>query len=288
MGQSLQPITTTFNVSSAGDYDLIDLTGYFNITASGTVNITRSRINGPAAGFSSGPTGLVHGMGPNVSDINLYDCDLWCQHPSEWVEALRSHHIHAERCHIKWTVDGCQVFNTNSGQIGVTDVALKGCHIHALSFWYPDSFHANGTHNDCIQIQGSNNAVVTVGNNFEGFYNADGATTDAGFSLGTSLAASSGNKRANLTANSCLQMGIEQAPNCSIDSDGDWWHGGTFGMLNCPNNVPNYGNVRNGWWGTDANQGTSWQLNANGLTALGRGTQSNNKLEGTNTLINVR
>lgn len=66
----------------------------------------------------------------------------------------------ARRCDISGCVDGVDTIQL-SGQTAV-NVLVEGCHIHDLAFFDPDptGSHANGTHNDLIQMQGGDNVVI--------------------------------------------------------------------------------------------------------------------------------
>lgn len=302
-GTVLTAQTGDIVVNSGGTYDSILLTGRFIINTTQTVIIRRCRVLGPQSALTSGPVGLIHCMTSTnmVTDVRVYDCDLHCYWPTEWIEGIRGHHYIAERNDIKWVVDTFQVFNTLSVPKGATNVQLRGNHCHDLSYWYPDSFHANGTHNDCLQVQGSLNPIVSVGNNYDGHLAPEGTTTPWGKPVGTTVAASEDPAKpgtfyryADSTANSCFQMGLEQATKCSVNSDGDRFHGGVWGQVNIPAAVGNeptqgFGSFTNGRYGLDSHQGSSYQLNTNGVLLSGTGTYSNNfNDDGGSTAIRVR
>ncbi|PID98818.1 hypothetical protein CSA80_03860 [Candidatus Saccharibacteria bacterium] len=161
-------------------------TGPTTITTPGTVvedkDITQYiTVNAPdvtfrncyfSAGGDLNHGGMVDCKTANCSNIRFYRCTFIPSTCSDRRDAVYGHDYTIERCHIEHTVDGLAVVNQHAAAV---NVRVLGNWIGNLS-WYADDrgAHADGTHNDCIQMH-SGTGLEVVGNAFYGYkYNVLG------------------------------------------------------------------------------------------------------------------
>lgn len=125
-----------------------------------------------SAGGSLTTGGLVNCKTANCSNIKFYRCTFIPSTTSDRRDAVYGHDYTVERCHIEHTVDGFAVANQFSS---ASNVYLLGNWIGNLS-WYADDrgAHADGTHNDGVQVHSGTNVYI-IGNAFYGYkYNVLG------------------------------------------------------------------------------------------------------------------
>jgi hypothetical protein len=123
----------------------------------------------------SGASAIVdcNGLRTGRDRIELTDCTLLPRHPSRNRDGIVGHHYNAFRCDISQTIDGLGIFITTDKGTSASVTAL-GNYIHDLVYFYPDyrngvsgaTWHSDGSHNDCIQIQGGLNIWIK-GNRLE-------------------------------------------------------------------------------------------------------------------------
>lgn len=115
----------------------------------------------------SGNTGVVDCNSSSCFDAVIEDCLIDPIKPSYYRDGIVGHEYTARRNHVRYTNDGFGAFITTA--IGTQcNVTIEANYVHDLTYWYPDPAHTDGTHNDCLQIQGGANIHV-IGNNFVGF-----------------------------------------------------------------------------------------------------------------------
>lgn len=111
-------------------------------------------------------SGVINANSAKCFNLTVEDCTIDPIKPSYYRDGIVGHEYTLRRCNIMHTNDGAGAFITSS--IGtVCNVNIEACYIHDLTYWYPDPAHTDGTHNDCIQIQGGANIHV-IGNTLHG------------------------------------------------------------------------------------------------------------------------
>ncbi len=119
----------------------------------------------------SGASGVVDCNGSGVYNALIEDCDIVPRKISRNRDGIVGHEYTARRNHVRNTIDGFGVFN-KAGVSVSANVSLEGNYVHDLAYFYPDwrngvsgsTWHSDGSHNDCVQIQGGANIHV-IGNN---------------------------------------------------------------------------------------------------------------------------
>ncbi|TKV61704.1 hypothetical protein FDO65_09180 [Nakamurella flava] len=157
-------------------------TGPLNITTPGTV-IENKAIYGDlriqardvvirnsylhcGTGHPSSNTGCVDANHWNVYNLLVENNTIIPDSPSYFRDGIVGHEFTARGNHISRTNDGIGIFNRPGGA-WQANVRVTGNYIHDLTHWNYDPAHANGTHNDGIEIQGGQNIYI-AGNNIVG------------------------------------------------------------------------------------------------------------------------
>jgi hypothetical protein len=140
--------------------DQLDIYGDIKVRAK-NVTIKRSRLHGGRA-VPRGNTGIVDANSSNVAALVVEDCTITPDAPSYYRDGIVGHDYTARRNHIYKTNDGLGIFNVPGGATAA-NVKVEANYIHTLTFWSDDPAHSDGTHNDCIQVQGGENIHI-VGN----------------------------------------------------------------------------------------------------------------------------
>jgi hypothetical protein len=163
--------TLTFSTADQTYRDL-DIYGDINVTAPG-IKFYNCRFRGGTSWPSSadcvvdcrsaGVLARTTTANPWAGVPYFEDCTLAATRPAYFREGFMGH-CHIKRCDISNTTDGIGTYNTD------TSASSKGARmiaeanwIHDLVYWYPEPAHADGTHNDCIQIQ-SGGHIRVIGN----------------------------------------------------------------------------------------------------------------------------
>jgi|GEM_PF-873543 hypothetical protein len=118
----------------------------------------------------SGASGVVDCNGAGVYNALIEDCDIVPRKIARNRDGIVGHEYTARRNHVRYTIDGFGIFN-KAGTSQEANVKLEGNYVHDLVYFYPDwrngvsgsTWHTDGTHNDCVQIQGGANIHV-IGN----------------------------------------------------------------------------------------------------------------------------
>lgn len=126
-----------------------------------------------SAGGNNTPGGMAQCSGANCSNIRFYRCTFSPSTYSYSRDAVYGHDYTVERCHIEHTVDGCAVANQYAA---AANVQILGSWIGNLSWFANDGgIHADGTHNDGVQVHSGTNIYI-IGNAFYGYkFNALGS-----------------------------------------------------------------------------------------------------------------
>ena len=90
-------------------------------------------------------------------------------------DGVFGHDFSAKRCHVRYTTDGFGVFNTAS-PTGPLNTQILGCIVENLVRFSPDLSHTDGTHNDCVQVQGGSGLIVR-GNLLSSYLDPDRGNT---------------------------------------------------------------------------------------------------------------
>ncbi|MBK7861219.1 MAG: discoidin domain-containing protein [Archangiaceae bacterium] len=140
----------------------LDIYGDIKVRARNVV-IRNSRLRGGKA-IPSGNTGIVDANSAEVFNLLVEDCTLTPDRPSYYRDGIVGHEYTARRNHIYRTNDGLGIFARPGGS-GVANVTAEANYIHTLTYWSwdPVPSHTDGTHNDCVQIQGGAN-IHLIGN----------------------------------------------------------------------------------------------------------------------------
>lgn len=107
-------------------------------------------------------TGVLRCINTRTGQAVLIDCTIKPRRESNFRDCALGRQYKLERCHLVGGVDGCGIYAN-----GPADVEVLGCLIEDLVYVYPDGGHTDGTHNDCIQIQGGQRIRI-IGNSLRG------------------------------------------------------------------------------------------------------------------------
>ena len=162
---------TTLKPHNTGGQDLVitqdgtvlenlDVYGDIKVRARNVI-IRNSRLRG-GKGIPGSNTGIVDANSAAVVNLLVEDCTLTPDRPSYYRDGIVGHDYTARRNHISRTNDGLGIFNRKDTSLNA-NVRVEANYIHTLTYWSNDPAHDDGTHNDCIQIQGGQNIQI-VGN----------------------------------------------------------------------------------------------------------------------------
>ncbi len=127
------------------------------------VKITRSFFRGAAKTTYSRGLLLIHGdaVANGPSSAVVEDSTFIPRAPSNLLDGVRGSNVTLRRVEITGTVDGVTVYGTSSRTDPYAgNVTIEGSWIHDLRH-YNDSSHADGTHNDGVQVIGGRNIRIT-------------------------------------------------------------------------------------------------------------------------------
>jgi len=211
-GITLTPYNTggaVLNITTADTiFANLDIYGDLNIQAPG-VQFINCRLRG-GTNWPTGQDAVADCRSATVlsrvTDIAPWDgvpyfedCTIYAQRPSYYRDGIDGH-AWVKRCNIYNTNDGIGSYNTDtSSTTKGSRLKVEGSWIHELIYWAPEPAHADGTHNDLIQLQ-CGGYVHIIGNYLQGtvklgddraYPDPDG-TAYAGGSLSTDLTAKPG------------------------------------------------------------------------------------------------
>jgi hypothetical protein len=140
--------------------DGLDIYGDIKVRAKNVV-IRNSRLRGGKF-IPRSNTGIVDSNSAAVQNLLVEDCTLIPDQPSYYRDGIVGHDYTARRNHVSRTNDGFGIFNVPGGPTAA-NVLLEANYVHTLTFWSNDPAHTDGTHNDCVQVQGGENIHI-IGN----------------------------------------------------------------------------------------------------------------------------
>ena len=117
----------------------------------------------------SGATAIIDCNNAAAGNVVVEDCTFYPQVFTLGRDGIVGHDYEVRRCNISGTTDGMGMFRLSS-QGTDCNVTAEANYIHDLNWIYPDTMttsHTDGTHNDCIQVQGGANIHIN-GNNLAG------------------------------------------------------------------------------------------------------------------------
>ncbi|MHA7222562.1 right-handed parallel beta-helix repeat-containing protein [Arthrobacter sp. RHLT1-20] len=137
--------------------DGLDVWGDIKIRAS-NVTIRNCRLRG---GLHVPPsnTGIVDATDASVKGLLVEDSTIAPERPSYFRDGIVGHDYTARRNNIYGSNDGLGIFNRPDGA-PAANVVAESNYIHDLSYFSNDPAHADGTHNDGIQVQGGENIRI--------------------------------------------------------------------------------------------------------------------------------
>jgi hypothetical protein len=103
--------------------------------------------------------GVVQTSGSSASNLLIEDTSIVPGTPSKWENGIYGHDFTARRCLIRNVVDGIRISNAAS-PTGATNVVVEQCWIGDHSWFTPAPFQSDGSHCDCIQMEGGSGTVI--------------------------------------------------------------------------------------------------------------------------------
>lgn len=156
----------------------LDIYGRVMVQASGVV-IRNCRLRG-SANTINGASAMIDCNHAAVFNCLIEYCTLVPDTPRLNQNGVIGHEYTARRCYVSQTTDGFGIYN-KAGVSNAANVVLEANMVENLAYFQPDyqngvsgaTWHTDGTHNDCVQIQGGSNIRLT-GNYLNGtsFYGA--------------------------------------------------------------------------------------------------------------------
>ncbi|GAA3636949.1 hypothetical protein GCM10022236_44320 [Microlunatus ginsengisoli] len=132
------------------------------ITFAGSARITRSLFRGPAQPMS-GQQACVRCYNRRVGQAVLDQCTIRPQLPFNCLDGILGWQYEVYRSEITGTIDGAGIYATAQTGSSSARVVIEDTWIHDLTYYYPDLVtpsHADGTHPDCIEIQGGRDITL--------------------------------------------------------------------------------------------------------------------------------
>jgi hypothetical protein len=169
-------VLTDYNASMVNNVTLLDgglienkrIYGDIKMNSATDVTIRNCELVG-GAHDPSGASGIVDCNSARTGKVILIDCTIIPRRRSMNRDCIVGEKWQAYRCKLQAGVDGMGIFivpSRYSPANNNANVIAMGNWVSDLSYFYPDSVHTDGTHNDGAQIQGGRN-VHLKGNFFE-------------------------------------------------------------------------------------------------------------------------
>lgn len=232
-------VLTDWNASTVNTLSISAAQTFVNKKIYGDITINTGELvtfsNCELVGGNYNPTGDIGIINCPATRANtgrnviIKDCTIHPRLPANGRDGIRGVRYEAYRNNIYNTNDGIGAFILTSQGTSV-DIRVMGNFIHDLTYWYPDlitTSHTDGTHNDCVQIQGGAD-IWLKGNYFEGSSvkgAGSGDNPDKPWLLNTS-----GFKHTN-GAGTIVQKQSSTADLINVVIEQNWYHGG-LSMLN--------------------------------------------------------
>jgi hypothetical protein len=128
----------------------------------GRARVTRSILRGPSAPLS-GNQALVRCYNRRSGQAVFDQCLFRPQVPFNSLDGLLGWQYEVYRSEISDTVDGLGIYATSATGSSAARVHVEDVWVHRLVYRYPDLVtpsHVDGTHNDCVQIQGGSDITL--------------------------------------------------------------------------------------------------------------------------------
>ena len=152
-----------------------DISGIVEVRAA-NVTIQNCRIRGDATRTTN--HGLILATHANCVNLQVVDCTIAPDTSTVWQTGILGHDYTALRNDIYFVIDGCGVYNTNNPG-AATNVVIDQNYFHDFPWFSVDPNHADGSHNDCVQIQGGSGCTVR-GNSMNGYFTLMAGRGDGG------------------------------------------------------------------------------------------------------------
>ena len=110
-----------------------------------------------------GNSGCIDANSAEVYNLVIENNLIVPDAPSYYRDGIVGHEFTAIGNNISRTNDGIGIFNRPGGS-PAANVTVEGNYIHDLTHWNNDPAHADGTHNDAIQVQGGQNIFIRRNN----------------------------------------------------------------------------------------------------------------------------
>jgi hypothetical protein len=105
--------------------------------------------------------GLLDCTHDDVADVTATNCTFTPETPTAYMTGVLGHHFELYDCLITNCVDGVGVYNTASGQgAASTGVIVDGCWIGDHAWFATAPGQSDGSHADCVQLQGGADTVI--------------------------------------------------------------------------------------------------------------------------------
>lgn len=157
--------STTDRVTIPAGAAISDKIIYGDASFAGAAELHNCLLVGGNDSLSSGNLGVVRATATRTGIAKLYDCTIRPRRESDGRDCALGWQYELHRCHLSGGVDGAGIYSLASPWSA--QVKVMGCLIEDLAYTYPDRDHDDGTHNDCVQIQGGRDIEI-VGNAIRG------------------------------------------------------------------------------------------------------------------------
>ncbi|MBH1980095.1 hypothetical protein I8H89_01110 [Candidatus Saccharibacteria bacterium] len=173
-----------------------------------------------------GSKGLIHCSSAGTLRATIKDTLIECQTPQYGWDAIQGHDYTALRVRTRRTTDGFGVFNATAPDTPV-NVTILSCWVENMTKFYPDGgAHVDGTHNDCIQLQGGVGGIVIRGNLLQGVIDQNTGNTGGLNVDGTGTPLSP----ACHQTNSCIQLNRNVGELSGMVCEDNWMYGGQIAV----------------------------------------------------------
>lgn len=220
-------------VLSEGDYTVttanttiadLEIRGRLIISAD-NVTVDNCWVRGPATEPSGSDMGLIVVSSPTRNAL-IRDCYLDPRASGARLEGIRWCGYTAKRVRMRGIVDGFSAFNSTGGSNGPANATILGCWVEDTTKFYPDEgIHADGTHNDSVQVQGGSNITIRGNRMYSKL------ATNAGNTGGVNV--SSGGTPMSPTCtqgNAIIQLNGTLNPIVNLLVEDNWFYGGQLGV----------------------------------------------------------
>lgn len=134
-----------------------DIYGDIKIRAR-NVTIRNSRLRGGRY-IPASNTGIVDCNSVLCFNATITNCEIIPDQPSYYRDGIVGHEYTATYNEVAFTNDGFGIFNKPGG-VPEANVTVMYNYVHDLTYWDNDPAHSDGTHNDCVQVQGGRNILI--------------------------------------------------------------------------------------------------------------------------------